>query len=287
MVTMKKKESVNKKRKVTTDNVSKSKTKNISNVDKNTKIAEINNDEDTDDETKIGDELDDDEMKKEIAKNAEGKEILNVLTRYLDPVQREIMENENDEIIEAKEVSEKEVSSNKHIVASVLSSNSPDSHNESKKKARTDEAATDSVETTLNDDTLPSKNLPQVNVTEVSLKINTHVETISGFTSKGKQAMVDSLLSSPQQMLLRGVVKSKFFRMLKFIGPDKLVMNSNIMEHLYSNIHVTDHNEKCRLHEALRYILQRQLNSKRDYCISKMVNQMKGMNLNLINFLNL
>lgn len=287
MVTMKKKESVNKKRKVTTDNVSKSKTKNISNVDKNKKIAEINNDEDTDDETKIGDELDDDEMKKEIAKNAEGIEIVNVLTRYLDPVQREIMENENDEIIEEKEVSEKEVSSNKHIVASVLSSNSPDSHNESKKKARTDEAATDSVKMTLNDDTLPSKNLPQVNVTEVSMKINTHVETISGFTSKGKQAMVDSLLSSPQQMLLRGVVKSKIFRMLKFIGPDKLVMNSTIMEHLYSNIHVTDHNEKCRLHEALRYILQRQLNSKRDYCISKMVNQMKGMNLNLINFLNL
>ena len=279
MVTMKKKESVNKKRKVTTDNVSKSKTKNISNVDKNKKIAEINNDEDTDDETKIGDELDDDEMKKEIAKNAEGIEIVNVLARYLDPVQREIMENENDEIIE-----EKEVSSNKHIVASVLSSNSPDSHNESKKKARTDEAATDSVKMTLNDDTLPSKNLPQVNVNEVSMKINTHVETISGFTSKGKQAMVDSLLSSPQQMLLRGVVRTKNFRMLKFIGPDKLVMNSTIMEHLYSNIHVTDHNEKCQLHEALRYILQRQLNSKRDYCISKMVNQMKGMNLNLINF---
>ena len=102
---MKKKESVNKKRKITTDNVSKSKTKNISNEDKNKKIAEINNDEDTDDETKIGDELDDDEMKKEIAKNAEGIEIVNVLARYLDPVQREIMENENDEIIQEKEVS--------------------------------------------------------------------------------------------------------------------------------------------------------------------------------------
>jgi hypothetical protein len=279
MVTMKKKESLNKKRKVTTGNVSKSKTKNILNVNKDKNIDEINNDEDTDDETKIGDEIDDDEMKKDKANNAEGIEIVNGIDRYLDPVQREIMENEKNEIIE-----EKEVSSNKHIVPSVLSSNSPDSHNESNKKARIDEADTDSLKRTLNDGTLPSKNLPPVNETEVSMKINTHVETISGFTSKGKQAMVDSLLTSPQQMLLRGMVKTKIFRMLKFIGPDRLAMNSTIMEHLYSSIHVTDHNEKCQLHDALRYILQRQLNSKRDYCISKMVNQMKGMNLNLSKF---
>lgn len=274
MVTMKKKESVNKKRKVTTDNVSKSKTKNISNIDKNKIIAGINNDEETDDE------IDDDEMKKEITNNAESIELVDVLDRYLDPVQRAMMEQEKDEIIE-----EKEVSSNKHIVASMLSCNSPDSHNESNKKARTDEEATDSVKRTLNDDTISLKNLPPVNETEISMKINTHVETLSGFTSKGKQAMVDSILTSPQQMLLRGMVRTKIFRMLKFIGPDKLAMNSTIMEHLYSNIHVTDHNEKCQLHDALRYILQRQLNSKRDYCISKMVNQMKGMNLNLSEFL--
>ena len=79
------------------------------------------------------------------------------------------------------------------------------------------------------------------------MKINTHVEAISGFGSKGKQAMLDSLLSSAQQTLLRGLVRTNFFRMLKFIGPDKLVMNSTIIEHMYSNIHVTDHNEKCKL----------------------------------------
>jgi hypothetical protein len=35
--------------------------------------------------------------------------------------------------------------------------------------------------------------------------------------------------------------------------------------------------EKIKKHSGVRYVLQRQLNSKRNYCIEKIVKQMKGI----------
>ena len=79
----------------------------------------------------------------------------------------------------------------------------------------------------------PGKNLANYLIlAEVPFQINTPKETISGFNSKSKQAMLDTLKPA-QQIILRGLARTKNFQQIKFIGAEKLVMNSNIMENMY------------------------------------------------------
>ena len=54
-------------------------------------------------------------------------------------------------------------------------------------------------------------------------------------------------------------------------------MNSAIMTKMYAHISITDDSVKMKKYPGVRYLLQRQLNSKRNYCIGTIVSQMKGM----------
>jgi hypothetical protein len=95
----------------------------------------------------------------------------------------------------------------------------------------------------------------------------------------GKKNML-SELTAQEIIVLRGYVRKDVFRMIKFLSDDKLRMNSTIMNQLYEQISVTDDKEKIRKHVGVRYLLQRQLNSKRNYCTEKIVKQMKGIFFN-------
>ena len=267
----------------------------------------------SDEETKLAFESDDDgeELRKKEYSDVEMKVVEDGIGQYLEKVKankvnQEEMNNENENEGTMKEVSSSNIntvisilqprsqdsikdanqvkstgsslkllanasSSKSHAVTSVLRPRSPDKNVEEISPHQIESSSLIKVHPT------PGKNLANYLVLDdVPFQINTPKETISGFNSKSKQAMLDTLKPA-QQMILRGLARTKIFQSIKFIGADKLVMNSNIMENMYKNINVTDHNEKCRLHEALRHIVQRQLNSRRSYCIDKIVGQMKGM----------
>jgi hypothetical protein len=116
-------------------------------------------------------------------------------------------------------------------------------------------------------------------VEETVLYTDTYCETLPGFNSVGKKNML-SELTAQEIIVLRGYVRKDVFRMIKFLSDDKLRMNSTIMNQLYEQISVTDDKEKIRKHVGVRYLLQRQLNSKRNYCTEKIVKQMKGIFFN-------
>lgn len=268
------------------DNVSKSKSKkrntekiinDNSNAEQSHKKLKEDNDltdvedanaNNSDEETKLDIESDDDEEMKrmEVADDERDRMMLvDGISQYLENVSSSNIHTVTSNGIEVSKV----VSSNNiHTVTSVLQPRSPNSIND-----------TNQVETT-GSSLVPAnlgKNMANIlTLADVAFQINTPKETISGFNIKSKQAMLDTLKPA-QQMILRGLARTKIFQQIKFIGADKLVMNSNIMENMYRNINVTDHNEKCKLHEALRHIVQRQLNSRRSYCIDKIIGQMKGM----------
>ena len=237
--------------------------------DNNLTDVEDANANNSDEETKLDIESDDDEKMKrmEVADDEMKRmEIVDGISQYLENVSSS--SNIHTVTSNGIEVSKVVSSNNIHTVTSVLQPRSPDSIKD-----------TNQVETT-GSSLVPAnlgKNMANIlTLADVAFQINTPKETISGFNIKSKQAMLDTLKPA-QQMILRGLAHTKIFQQIKFIGANKLVMNSNIMENMYRNINVTDHNEKCKLHEALRHIVQRQLNSRRSYCIDKMVGQMKGM----------
>lgn len=269
------------------DNVSKSKSKkrntekiinDNSNAEQSHKKLKEDNDltdvedanaNNSDEETKLDIESDDDEKMKrmEVADDERDRMMLvDGISQYLENVSSS--SNIHTVTSNGIEVSKVVSSNNIHTVTSVLQPRSPNSIND-----------TNQVET-IGSSLVPAnlgKNMANIlTLADVAFQINTPKETISGFNIKSKQAMLDTLKPA-QQMILRGLARTKIFQQIKFIGADKLVMNSNIMENMYRNINVTDHNEKCKLHEALRHIVQRQLNSRRSYCIDKIIGQMKGM----------
>lgn len=109
-----------------------------------------------------------------------------------------------------------------------------------------------------------------------SMHITGYCETLVGFDSTGKKNMLENL-SATEIPVLRGWVRKEGFRMLKFLSSANLSMNSSIMTKMYAHIGITDESVKIKKYTGLRYLLQRQLNSKRNYCIATIASQMKGM----------
>lgn len=122
---------------------------------------------------------------------------------------------------------------------------------------------------------IPSPPTP-TDVKETVLYARTSCESMIGFDSAGKRAMMENL-NERERIVLRGYIRKEGFKMLKFLSPAELSMNSGIMGLLYEQIGTTCEKEKIKKYLGVRYILQRQLNGKRNYCIEKIVKQLKGM----------
>jgi hypothetical protein len=113
-------------------------------------------------------------------------------------------------------------------------------------------------------------------VKETVLHTVGYCETVVGFNSAGKKDMLKHITDS-EKIVLRGYVRKEIFRMIKFLSAEKLSIDGTIMTLLYNQITVSTDAEKIKKHSGVRYVLQRQLNSKRNYCIEKIVKQMKGI----------
>ena len=110
----------------------------------------------------------------------------------------------------------------------------------------------------------------------VSSFTKTYCETVVGFDSKGKKNMLENI-NEQELLVLQSYVCKNTFRLIKFLSNEKLSMNSTIMNSLYEQISITDNKVKEEKYLGVRYVLQRQLNSKRNYCIEKIVKQLKCM----------
>ena len=113
-------------------------------------------------------------------------------------------------------------------------------------------------------------------IQDVARLTNTYCEKVVGFDSKGKKNMFEKI-NEQELLVLRSYVRKNTFRLIKFLSNEKLSMNSTIMNSLYEQISITDNRVKEEKYLGVRFVLQRMLNSKRNYCIEKLVKQLKCM----------
>jgi hypothetical protein len=113
-------------------------------------------------------------------------------------------------------------------------------------------------------------------VAEVEQDVNTYCETVVGFNKAVKKNMMENI-TEQEKIVLCSYVRKELFRKIKFVGSEQLSMNSSIMTKLYEQINTTSDDAKMKKYLGVRYILQRQLNQKRSYCIEKIIKQMKCM----------
>ena len=117
---------------------------------------------------------------------------------------------------------------------------------------------------------------PNITADEEATDINTYCETLVGFNRAGKKNMLDNI-TDQEKLVLCGYVRKEIFRKIKFVGSEQLSMNSTIMNKLFEQIGAISDEARGRKYLGVRYILQRQLNQKRSYCIEKIIKQMKCM----------
>lgn len=113
---------------------------------------------------------------------------------------------------------------------------------------------------------------------EANMLTTGYCETLVGFNATGKKNMLENL-SETEISILRGWVRKEGFRMIKFLSASNLGIHSSIMTKMYAHLNIFDESVKMKKYTGLRYLLQRQLNSKRNYCIANIVSQMKGTNI--------
>jgi hypothetical protein len=92
---------------------------------------------------------------------------------------------------------------------------------------------------------------------------------------KGRSEMIRNL-DAGEMRLLRFYVRNFLFTRIKFAGHEQLSQDSFLIDLLFKQINVTNDEDKRRKYLGVRYVLQRQLNSKRNYCTDKIVKECKG-----------
>jgi hypothetical protein len=92
---------------------------------------------------------------------------------------------------------------------------------------------------------------------------------------KGKEEMLKHL-TDKENISIRMLVRSRIFHTIKFIGPEKLGEDSSIIDLLFKQIGVNDKEVKKQKFLGVRYVLQRQINTKRSYCTDKITKACLG-----------
>jgi hypothetical protein len=219
--------------------------------------------------------------------NSSKKNKINNIEKSLDETKPN--KNDNDKNIESDSTDDEEKNyDDKNINDNVIDDMKTDSEDEKSD----DEESVNSKKDSKSNKIVPLyQERPQVNdsdffepiveqlpedANEASLFTSGYCETVVGFSSAGKKNMLENL-SDTEISILRGWVRKEVFRMIKFLSPANLGIDSSIMTKLYTHISVYDDSVKMKKYSGVRYLLQRQLNSKRNYCIATIVSQMKGM----------
>jgi hypothetical protein len=94
-----------------------------------------------------------------------------------------------------------------------------------------------------------------------------------------------SKLSNDTKTVLIGAIRSQTFRSIKFLTNQKLSQNSSIFQLMYEKAMITTEHEKKYYFEEIRCLIQRQMNSKRNYCTDQIVVKAKGKLAKMINII--
>jgi hypothetical protein len=83
-------------------------------------------------------------------------------------------------------------------------------------------------------------------------------------------------LTESEIQSLRYFVRNTIFNRIKFVPSPQLGIESGIFQKMFEHIKVNDDNLKQTKFVGVKYLLQRQMNSKRNYCTEKICKEIKG-----------
>ena len=96
-----------------------------------------------------------------------------------------------------------------------------------------------------------------------------------------KQSSDDEMeLPSNIRIMIINTVRNIIFRRIKFLTNEKLSIESSIFKTLYDTTGFQNRIEQSAKYEVLRSLVQRQMNSKRNYCTDQIMNKARGKFVN-------
>lgn len=81
--------------------------------------------------------------------------------------------------------------------------------------------------------------------------------------------------------MITNTIRTQIFRRIKFLNYEKLSLESNIFKLLFHTTGYHDKHEQQIKYEPLRELVQRQMNSKRNYCTDQILAKARGKNVGL------
>jgi hypothetical protein len=78
------------------------------------------------------------------------------------------------------------------------------------------------------------------------------------------------------KVMLNNMIRTQIFRRIKFLTNEKLSLESSIFKRLFATTGCNSKHEQQSKYEAMRSLVQRQMNSKRNYCTDQILAKAKG-----------
>jgi hypothetical protein len=94
----------------------------------------------------------------------------------------------------------------------------------------------------------------------------------------------DAKLNPQLKALLINAIRTLVFRKIKFLNNEKLGAESNVFRELYRAAGLNCKIEQRHKYEVIRTLVQRQMNSKRNYCTDQIMAKARGTYANCITF---
>lgn len=121
--------------------------------------------------------------------------------------------------------------------------------------------------------------------------VNKQTMTVySTFDSNSMNGLIDDKINFPRVLrpLIINTVRTVMFRRIKFLTNDKLSMDSPIFQELLHHTGFNRNQENAgKYYDALRHIIMRQMNSKRNYCTDQILAKARGRKSFLLLFTNI
>jgi hypothetical protein len=86
----------------------------------------------------------------------------------------------------------------------------------------------------------------------------------------------NSTLHQTLKAMLINAIRTSVFRKIKFLTNEKLGMESSIFQNLYETTGLKNKVEQQAKYESIRTLIQRQMNSKRNYCTDQIMAKARG-----------
>lgn len=94
----------------------------------------------------------------------------------------------------------------------------------------------------------------------------------------------DNLFPHSLKAAVVNTIRTQIFRRIKFLTNEKLSLESNIFKSLFNLTGYHEREEQLAKYEPLRGLVQRQMNSKRNYCTDQILAKARGTNADLLHY---